>query len=68
MLDKDTLLFVSANMMTRAQAERIMRDNARRDGNVAIAEMHGDRAQAFVEAATAIPLLSDDTPSGGLSK
>jgi hypothetical protein len=59
MLDKATLLFVADNMMARAQAERIMRDNARREGKLEIATMHADRAQAFTEAASAIPALSD---------
>lgn len=57
MLDEATLLFVADNMMARAQAERMMRDDARREGKPEIATMHDDRAQAFAEAASAIPLL-----------
>jgi len=62
-LDKNTLSFVADNMMARTQAERIMRENARRDGKTAIAIMHGDRAQAFTEAAIAIrTMLKDPLP------
>lgn len=57
-LDQQTLLFVADNMMARAQAERIMRDDARREGREDIATMHADRAQAFTEAAAAIPTLA----------
>jgi hypothetical protein len=58
-LDQRTLLFVANNMMARAEAEQIMRDNARREGRQDIATMHGDRAQAFTEAASAIPALTE---------
>lgn len=58
MLDKATLLFVADNMMARAQAERIMRDDARREGDSEAYQMHGDRAQAFTEAVSAIPSLT----------
>lgn len=60
MLDRMTLLFVAENMMARAKAERIMRDHARLMGNREVATMHGDRAQAFSEAASVIPTLTDD--------
>jgi hypothetical protein len=59
MLDQFTLLFVAENMTARARAERILRDDARRDGKLEIATMHGDRAQAFSEAAAAIPSLTE---------
>jgi hypothetical protein len=58
-LDQQTLLFVANNMMARAQAERIMRDNARREGRQDIATMHDDRAKAFTEAASAIPTITE---------
>ena len=54
MLDQDTLRVVADNLLARVQAELIMRDNARRDGWLDTATMHGDRAQAFNEAAAAV--------------
>lgn len=59
MLDSHTLSFVAKNLMARAQAERIMRDDARREGRDDIARLHGDRAQALIEAAAAVPYLSE---------
>jgi len=38
----------------RIQAERIMRDDNRRLGNGAMADVHGDRAHALAEAEIAI--------------
>jgi hypothetical protein len=57
-LDADTLRVVADNLLARAQAELIMRDNARREGKSGIAIMHGDRAQAFNEAAAATLALA----------
>jgi hypothetical protein len=54
LLDADTLRAVADQMLARVQAELIMRDNARRDGWLDTATMHGDRAQAFNEAAAVI--------------
>lgn len=54
MLDPDTLRAVADHLLARVQAELIMRDNARREGNYEVARMHGDRAQAFNEAAAAV--------------
>jgi hypothetical protein len=58
MLDKATLEFAADRTKARAEAERVMRDNARREGRQDIATMHGDRAAAFDEAADAIRALS----------
>lgn len=44
----------AANMATRAEVERVMRDDARRLQDFSMSTAHGDRASAFVEAATAI--------------
>ena len=49
MLDPNTLTFVADDIHTRATAELIMRDEARRAGRPDIAVIHGDRAQAFAE-------------------
>ena len=49
MLDPDTLIFVADDIRTRAAAELIMRDDARRAGKPEMATLHGDRAQAFAE-------------------
>jgi len=56
-LDQPTLDFVADNMMARVQMELIMRDNARRAAETDVADMHGDRAQAFKEAADAIRIM-----------
>jgi hypothetical protein len=50
----DALTNAADNLLARVQAELIMRDNARRDGWLDTATMHGDRAQAFNEAAAAV--------------
>ena len=58
--DPDTLRLVADDMLARVQAELIMRDDARREGKPDIATMHGDRAQAFNEAAAAILAQASD--------
>jgi len=51
----DALTNTADNLLARAQAELIMRDNARREEErLDIATMHGDRAQAFNEAAEVV--------------
>jgi hypothetical protein len=52
-----TLQFVADAVMARAKAELVLRDTARRESNHVIAIMHGDRADALIGAAIAIPLL-----------
>jgi hypothetical protein len=56
-LDPNTLRCVADNMLARCAAELIMRDTARREGRMNTALMHGDRAQAFNEAAAAVLAL-----------
>jgi hypothetical protein len=53
-LDQFTLAHVAAYLDARAEAERMMRDLARRDGKLDISQAHGDRAAALTEAAAAI--------------
>jgi hypothetical protein len=50
MLDPETLEFAIGRVRWRAEAERIMRDDARRVGRSDIAMMHGDRAAVLDEA------------------
>ena len=50
---------IAENAHARAVAERLMRDKARRAQEREVAELHGDRAQAFdelVRAISAIPI------------
>lgn len=50
---------ISDNLQSRANAELIMRDNARLAREAETAIMHGDRALAFVEAARFVRALPD---------
>jgi hypothetical protein len=52
--DPQTLRAAARILMARASLERIMRDDARKRGEVELARAHGDRGAAFVEAASTI--------------
>jgi hypothetical protein len=54
LLDQFTLDHIASYLQARAEAERMMRDIARRDGKLDISQAHGDRAAALAEAATAV--------------
>jgi hypothetical protein len=58
MLDQVTLDYAAAHIKARAEAERLMRDSARRGGQLDLSQAHGDRAAALDEAAAAVLLLA----------
>jgi hypothetical protein len=45
---------------TRRSAELVMRDQRRRDGDIEMSKMHGDRAAVLEEQAAAIRAGDDD--------
>jgi hypothetical protein len=63
MTETETLADVAAHMDREAEQYRVLRDAARRDGDMARSEMWGDRAAGFLHAAAL--LRQSSSPKAG---